>query len=145
MTESVRTCGSTCELERAIGRNNFADDFFCGRSPPLLDHNFSSGVSGNFSGVDLAIETASAPSVSTDRPRFFDCVNDIVGSACGSSAIGLARNAEWGRRLAVAVLSYQLGWRFAERFAPARSENFHRCAVGTLMIWYLLRTKTSSD
>src|SRR5713101_1907333 len=23
---------------------------------------------------------------------------------------------------------YQLGWRFAERFAPARSENAHRCA-----------------
>jgi hypothetical protein len=32
----------------------------------------------------------------------------VVGVACGSAAIGLARNTEWGRRLAIAVLAVNL-------------------------------------
>src|SRR5207302_8677914 len=32
----------------------------------------------------------------------------VVGVACGLAAIGLARNAEWGRRLAIAVLTINL-------------------------------------
>ena len=29
----------------------------------------------------------------------------VVGAACGLAAIGLARNAEWGRRLAIGILT----------------------------------------
>src|SRR5438093_4102159 len=32
----------------------------------------------------------------------------MVGVACGSAALGLARNAEWGRWLAIAVLAVNL-------------------------------------
>src|SRR5437868_12711904 len=31
-----------------------------------------------------------------------------VGAACGLAAVGLARNAEWGRRLAIGVLTVNL-------------------------------------
>jgi hypothetical protein len=29
----------------------------------------------------------------------------VVAAACGLAAVGLARNAEWGRRLAISVLT----------------------------------------
>ena len=32
----------------------------------------------------------------------------VVGAACGLSAIGLARKADWGRRLAISVLCVNL-------------------------------------
>ena len=32
----------------------------------------------------------------------------VVGAACGFAAAGLARNAEWGRRLAIGVLTVNL-------------------------------------
>ena len=32
----------------------------------------------------------------------------VVGAACGLSAFGLARSAEWGRRLAIGVLAVNL-------------------------------------
>ena len=32
----------------------------------------------------------------------------VVGAACGLAAVGLARNAEWGRRVAIGVLAVNL-------------------------------------
>ncbi len=32
----------------------------------------------------------------------------VVGTACGLAAVGLARNSEWGRRLAIGVLAVNL-------------------------------------
>jgi hypothetical protein len=32
----------------------------------------------------------------------------VVGAACGLAAIGLAKNAEWGRRLAIVILTLNL-------------------------------------
>ena len=66
---------STGEAARGIRWNNFANNFLRGRRSHLLEHNFSSGLSGKFFGIGVAIETRSASSVSTDRPRFLDWFN----------------------------------------------------------------------
>ena len=50
----------------------------------------------------------------------------MVGAACGLA--GLAKNAEWGRRLAIGVLSRQSRWRLAQCFAPPRPAHPDRSA-----------------
>jgi len=65
----------------------------------------------------------------------------IVGGACASSAIGLARNAEWGRRLAVAVLTINLIGDSLNALLRHDPRTLIGVPIGAFMIWYLLRRK----
>jgi hypothetical protein len=65
----------------------------------------------------------------------------IVGGACASSAIGLARNAEWGRRLALAVLVVNLIGDSLNAFLRHDPRTLIGIPIGALVIWYLLRRK----
>ena len=64
----------------------------------------------------------------------------IVGSACGASAIGLARNAEWGRRLALTVLSINLIGDSLNALLRHDPKTLVGVPVALAMICYLFRT-----
>ena len=61
-----------------------------------------------------------------------------VGVACGLSAIGLARNAQWGRRLAIAVLVVNLIGDSLNALLRHDPKTLIGVPIGGLMIWYLL-------
>jgi hypothetical protein len=61
-----------------------------------------------------------------------------VGVACGVSAIGLARNAQWGRRLAIAVLVVNLIGDSLNALLRHDPKTLIGLPIGGLMIWYLL-------
>jgi len=64
-----------------------------------------------------------------------------VGAACGLSAFGLARGAEWGRQLAIGVLTVNLvGDMFNAAFRgdPRTLIGLPICG---LMIWYLMKLR----
>jgi len=65
----------------------------------------------------------------------------IVGSACGLSAIGLSRNAEWGRRLALAVLVLNVIGDSLNALLRHDPKTLIGVPISALMIWYLLRRK----
>src|SRR5436189_169525 len=65
----------------------------------------------------------------------------VVGVACGSAAIGLARNAEWGRRLAIAVLAVNLIGDSLNALLRHDPKTLIGLPIGGLMIWYLLRAR----
>jgi hypothetical protein len=65
----------------------------------------------------------------------------IVGSACAASAIGLARNAEWGRRLALAVLSINLIGDSLNALFRHDPKTLIGVPVALAMIWYLFRRR----
>jgi hypothetical protein len=66
-----------------------------------------------------------------------------VGSACGLAAIGLARNTEWGRRLAIGVLTINV----IGDSLNARLRHDHKALIGLpiggIMIAYLLWKRLS--
>jgi hypothetical protein len=64
-----------------------------------------------------------------------------VGVACGLSAIGLARNAQWGRRLAIAVLVVNLLGDSLNALLRHDPKTLIGLPIGGLMIWYLVRVK----
>jgi hypothetical protein len=60
-----------------------------------------------------------------------------VGASCGLAAFGLARGAEWGRRLGVAVLTVNL---VGDSFNAVFRHDLRTLIglpIGALMIWYL--------
>ena len=61
-----------------------------------------------------------------------------VGVACGLSAFGLARNAQWGRRLAIAVLAVNLIGDSLNALLRHDPKTLIGLPIGGLMIWYLL-------
>jgi hypothetical protein len=65
----------------------------------------------------------------------------IVGGACGLSAIGLAQNVEWGRRLALAVLTINLIGDSLNALLRHDPKTLIGVPIGALMIWYLVRRK----
>ena len=65
----------------------------------------------------------------------------LVGAACGLSAIGLARNAAWGRRLAIIVLVINLLGDSLNALVRRDPKTLVGLPIGGVMIWYLLRTK----
>ncbi len=67
----------------------------------------------------------------------------VVGVACGSAAIGLARNAEWGRRLAIAVLTINLIGDSLSALFMHDAKTLIGLPIGGLMILYLVRIKRS--
>jgi hypothetical protein len=70
-------------------------------------------------------------------------VMTVVGLACGSAAIGLARNAEWGRRLAIAVLVANLIGDSLNALLRHDLKTLIGLPIGGLMILFLVRTKRS--
>ena len=64
-----------------------------------------------------------------------------VGAACGLAAFGLARGAEWGRHLAIGILTVNL---IADMFITVFYGDM-RTLIGLpingLMIWYLRRLR----
>ena len=63
----------------------------------------------------------------------------VVGAACGLAAIGLARNAEWGRRLAIGVLAVNLIGDTLNATLRHDPITLIGLPIGGLMIWYLVR------
>jgi hypothetical protein len=60
-----------------------------------------------------------------------------VGAACGLSAFGLARRAEWGRRLAIGVLTVNLVGDAFNAVFRGDLRTLIGLPIGGLMIWYL--------
>lgn len=65
----------------------------------------------------------------------------IVGAGCAASAIGLARNAAWGRSLALAVLIINLIGDSLNALLRHDPRTLIGLPIGGLMIWYLLRAR----
>jgi hypothetical protein len=65
-----------------------------------------------------------------------------VGVACGLAATGLARNAEWGRRLAIGVLTANLAGDSLNALLRHDPKTLIGLPIGGLMIWYLLKRKS---
>ena len=62
-----------------------------------------------------------------------------VGLACGLAALGLARHAEWGRRLAIGILIVNLVGDSLNAFLLNDLRTLIGLPIGGLMIWYLVR------
>jgi hypothetical protein len=60
-----------------------------------------------------------------------------VGVACGLAALGLARNAEWGRRLAIGILTVNLIGDTLNATLRHDPITLIGLPIGGLMIWYL--------
>jgi len=69
----------------------------------------------------------------------------VVGVACGSAAIGLARNAEWGRRLAIAVLAVNLIGDSLNAWLRHDPKTLIGLPIGGIMIVYLVKKKVSVE
>jgi hypothetical protein len=67
----------------------------------------------------------------------------VVGAACGLAAAGLARQAEWGRQLAIGILTVNLVGDTLNTFLLHDLRTLIGLPVGGVMIWYLLRRRTS--
>lgn len=63
----------------------------------------------------------------------------VVGTACGLAAVGLARGAEWGRRLAIGILTVNLIGDTLNALLRHDPWTLVGLPVGGLMIWYLIR------
>lgn len=64
-----------------------------------------------------------------------------VGAACGLAAFGLARRAEWGRRIALCVLTVNL---VGDAFNAVFRQDLRTLIglpIGGLLIWYLARCR----
>ena len=62
----------------------------------------------------------------------------LVGAACGLAATGLARNAEWGRRLAIGVLTINVIGDSLNAWLRHDPKTLIGLPIGGLMILYLL-------
>jgi hypothetical protein len=63
----------------------------------------------------------------------------LVGAACGSAAVGLARAAEWGRRVAVGILAVNLVGDTTNAVIRSDWHTLIGLPIGGLMIAYLMR------
>ena len=69
----------------------------------------------------------------------------VVGAACGLAAVGLAKNIEWGRRLAIGVLSVNLVGDSLNALLRHDSRTLIGLPIGGLMIWYLLKRRRAGE
>ena len=63
----------------------------------------------------------------------------VVGTACGLAAIGLAKRAEWGRRLAIGILTVNLVGDTLNAILRRDPITLIGLPIGGLLIWYLIR------
>lgn len=69
----------------------------------------------------------------------------VVGIACGLAAFGLARQAEWGRRLAIGILVVNLLGDSLNALLRHDLRTLIGLPIGGLMIWYLARKRRTGD
>lgn len=62
----------------------------------------------------------------------------LVCAACGLAAIGLAKNAEWGRHLAIGILTVNLVGDTLNAILRRDPTTLVGLPIGGLMIWYLI-------
>jgi hypothetical protein len=67
----------------------------------------------------------------------------VVGAACGFAAAGLARNVEWGRWLAIGVLTVNLAGDSLNALLRHDPRTLIGLPIGGLMILYLLKRSQS--
>jgi hypothetical protein len=65
----------------------------------------------------------------------------VVGAACGLAAVGLAKNAEWGRQLAIGILIFNLVGDSLNALLRHDPKTLIGLPIGGLMIWYLVKRK----
>jgi hypothetical protein len=65
----------------------------------------------------------------------------VVATACGLAAVGLAKNAEWGRRVAIAVLTINLIGDSLNALFMRDAKTLIGLPIGGLMILFLVRAK----
>lgn len=65
----------------------------------------------------------------------------VVGAACGLAAVGLAKNAEWGRRLAIGVLAVNLVGDSLNALLRHDVKTLIGLPIGGLMILYLRKKR----
>jgi hypothetical protein len=65
----------------------------------------------------------------------------VVGAACGLAAIGLSRNAEWGRGLAIGILTVNLSGDSLNAWLRHDPKTLIGLPIGGLMILYLLKRR----
>jgi hypothetical protein len=65
----------------------------------------------------------------------------IVGVACGLAAIGLAKNAGWGRRLAMGILIVNLVGDSLNALFRHDSKTLIGLPIAGVMIWYLAKER----
>ena len=65
----------------------------------------------------------------------------VVGAACGLAAVGLARNADWGRWLAVGILVVNLIGDSLNAIFRHDPKTLIGLPIGGLMLWYLLKKR----
>ena len=64
----------------------------------------------------------------------------IVGAACGLAAIGLAKNSEWGQRLAIGILVVNLIGDSLNALLRHDPRTLIGLPIGGLMILYLMKS-----
>jgi hypothetical protein len=62
----------------------------------------------------------------------------VAGAACGLAAVGLAKNAEWGRRLAIGVLTVNLVGDSLNALLRHDARTLIGLPIGGVMILYLV-------
>jgi uncharacterized membrane protein (UPF0136 family) len=67
----------------------------------------------------------------------------VAGAACGLAAVGLARNAEWGCRLAIGVLTINLFGDSLNALLRHDPRTLIGLPIGGLMIFYLVKKQRS--
>jgi hypothetical protein len=65
----------------------------------------------------------------------------IVATGCGFAAVGLTRNTEWGRRLAIGILIINLIGDLLNALFMHDAKTLIGLPIGGLMILFLVRTK----
>jgi len=65
----------------------------------------------------------------------------MVGAACGLAAIGLARNARWGRALAVGILIVNLVGDSLNALFRHDPKTLIGLPIGGVLIWYLAKKR----
>jgi len=69
----------------------------------------------------------------------------VVGACCALAALGLARQTEWGCRLAIGILTVNLIGDLLNAWLRHDLRILIGLPVGGLMIWYLLRVNQFSQ
>lgn len=64
-----------------------------------------------------------------------------LGAACGLAAFGLARGAEWGRSLAIGILTINLVGDMFNAVFRGDTRTLVGIPIAGLMLWYLLKRK----
>jgi len=68
-----------------------------------------------------------------------------IGTACAVAAVGLAQAAEWGRWLAIGILTANLVGDSVNALLRHDPKTLIGLPIGGLMIWYLVKKRVSAE